>query len=308
MMGGSPLSAGSSYQINAIGLDFTPFTADSPLTTTRKFAETPAALDPVLIPPPFLPLASPINTPPPRPPRSPRRPPSPRIVSPPLPVVEDDNSPGKGVKTSPSASVLALVKPIDESPRQVKPAIPRKLILPAPALNELPPQTPPTPPPRPQCNPLREYQPLFLASAFERPRDPDEVRPQGPQPPPVPRPRHTDRRDRANAADVTPPPANPATLHVTTRNREPNPVAIHDRDRQTQNPDARRLRRTLYATNNNIHTWLQQIVRNNPPPRPRFRPSPPFGNISGERADTDPELREYGYDRTYDHADTELGD
>ncbi|KAH8993558.1 hypothetical protein EDB86DRAFT_2830081 [Lactarius hatsudake] len=300
MMGGSPLSTGS-YQINTIGLDFAPFAADSPLTTTREFAETPAALDPVLVPPPFLPLVSPISTPPPRPPRSPRRPSSPRIAPPPLPIVEDDNAPTEGVKTSPSASVLALVKPTDESPRQVKPAIPRKLVLPAPARNELPPQTPPMPPPKPQRSPLREYRPIFLPKALEWPRDPDEVRPQGPQPPPVPRPRHTNRRDRANAADVASPPANPATLHATTRNREPNPVATHDRDRQTHKP--RRSRRDLHAVNKGIHAWLDQIVHN-PPPRPRSRARPSLGAIAEERID--PELREYRYN--YDYADARRED
>ncbi|KAH8977644.1 hypothetical protein EDB86DRAFT_3160208 [Lactarius hatsudake] len=113
--------------------------ADPPLTAKREFAETPAALDPVLIPPPFLPLASPISTPPPRPPRSLRRPHSPRIVSPPLPVVKDD----KGVKTSPSASVLALVKPTDESPRQTPVTDDRgKRTPPAPHITS-PPLTPP---------------------------------------------------------------------------------------------------------------------------------------------------------------------
>ncbi|KAH8984699.1 hypothetical protein EDB86DRAFT_2833430 [Lactarius hatsudake] len=293
-------------QINAIELRFAP----SPLVTPSGMNAMQLELVssdaiPTPVTPPFLPDLASLSltdSPPPRPPRSPRRPYSPRLVSPPLPVVEDDNVPTGGVKTSPSthlASVLDRVTPLDELPHALTPVKPQPQTIPV--------HFPPPRPPRPPRSPLRDYRPIFLASAFERPRDPDEVRPQGPQPLPVPRPRHTDRRDRANAADVTPTLANPATLHTTTRNREPNLVVMHDRDQQTQGPGARRLRRTLYATNNDIHTWLQQIVHNNAPPRPRFRPSPSRGSISEERTDTDPELREYRYDRTYDHADAELG-
>ncbi|KAH8985845.1 hypothetical protein EDB86DRAFT_3083263 [Lactarius hatsudake] len=220
-LSGSPSVANDTPQINAIRLDFAhiitiPSTVPSPL------------FNPAPLPPPFVTsLASlPLSTAPlPRPPRSPRCPCSPRIVPPPLPVVEDDKSPRGGVKTSPLASVLALVKPTNESPHQVKPTIPCKHTLLALALNELPPQTTPTPPPRPQRSPLRKYRPIFLPNVFKRPREPDKITPQAPRPPPMPWPmtqcRHT------NAADTAP----PQQLASSETTRPPaRPVVTHDHD------------------------------------------------------------------------------
>ncbi|KAH8993214.1 hypothetical protein EDB86DRAFT_2830159 [Lactarius hatsudake] len=269
-------------QINAIGLNFSPTT---PLRdVASQFDSAPRSVTPVPVPPPLfradIVSLSLTDSPPPRPPRSPRRPCSPRIVSPPLPIVEDDKSPRGGVKTS-LASVLTQDAPTNEPSRRPTLQTSNTLVLPTPTLDESPPLIPP---PRPPRSPLREYRPLFLGNAFERPRDPDEVVPQAPPRPPAPRPaQKTNRDDTRNAIPTT------TTKPVDTRNR----------DRQTH--DARRSRRTLYATNNDIHRWLQQIIHN-PPPRPQYRPPPPLGNITEERTDTDPELCEYRYDRTYDHA------
>ncbi|KAH8989585.1 hypothetical protein EDB86DRAFT_2831477 [Lactarius hatsudake] len=129
------------------------------------------------IPPPFISFPIAAVEPPPRPPRSPRRPSSPKIEPRPLPVVEDDNQSKGGVKPS-KPSAFTLPKPAEEPPRIVTPTTPYNLASPAPALNETPPQTPPSRPPR---SPLRQYQSIFLANAFERPRDPDEI---GPHPDP----------------------------------------------------------------------------------------------------------------------------
>ncbi|KAH8991737.1 hypothetical protein EDB86DRAFT_2830654 [Lactarius hatsudake] len=215
--------------------------------------------------------------------------------------VPDDNTSGRGVKTSASASVLILPKPVVEPPRLATPIAPHNPVLPAPAQNEILPQTLPSRPPR---SPLRNYQPIFPANAFERPRDPDEVRPQIPSPTPQ-------TQNRVNATGVAPVPSsqppnmeviriNTVNTHGQTSDSERS--RRHHRTQAVINPaDARQLRRTLYATNDDIHRWLQRIVHE-PPPRPRYRPPQPLGNITEERTNTDLELREYGYDRTYDHA------
>ncbi|KAH8981475.1 hypothetical protein EDB86DRAFT_430169 [Lactarius hatsudake] len=281
-MSGSAFRDADTPQINAIGLGFAPFTAVSPIATARDVDAVSIVEEPLPVPPPFLATLASLSltdSPPPRPPRSPRRPCSPRIPPPSLPiVVEDDNTSGRGVKTSASLPVLDFEEPADISPRQTTPLTSRNMTLPTPALYESP---QPIPPPRPTRSPL---QPLFLVNAFERPRDPDEVIPQAPPRPTASRSAGGSRRED--------------TRNTTQSGTDPG----NTRDPNRQNPEVRRPRRTLYATNNDIHTWLQQIVYNNPSPRPRVRPPPPLGYIAEERTDTDPELREYRYDRTYDHA------
>ncbi|KAH8985768.1 hypothetical protein EDB86DRAFT_2832985 [Lactarius hatsudake] len=279
MMGGSIASP----QINEIGLAFVPSPDTPPQINAIQLDVAPEDATPSPVPPPFLATLASLSltaSPPPRPPRSPRRPCSPRISPPSLPiVVEDDNTSGRGVKTSASLSVLDFAEPVDISSRQTTPLTQRNMTLPTPALGESP---PPIPPPQLTRGPLRTSQPLFFVNAFERPRDPDEVVPQAPPRPTASRSAGGSRReDTRNATQVMIDPVN-------TRNRD------------RQNPDMRRLRRTLYATNNDIHRWLQQIIHN-PPPRSRHRPPPPIGSIAEER--TDPELREYRYDCTFDHAD-----
>ncbi|KAH9001874.1 hypothetical protein EDB86DRAFT_3242150 [Lactarius hatsudake] len=260
-------------------LDITPFATASPLAAARIVGAASSVEEPLPIPPPFLPDLASLSltdSPPPRPPRSPRRPSSPAITPPPLPVVEDDNSPKGEVKTSSSASVFTAIIPINETSQHAAPTAPHKLIWPTPVLDESPPLTPSS---RPARSPRRENRSIFISNAFERPRDPEEVAPQTPR---LPVQHH-----RTNAADDAP---SPQTANSDTT----RPVATHDRDRQThnprcpqrdhgQNPEARRPRRTL---------WLQQIIHN-PPPRPQYRPPPPLGNITEERADTDLELCEY---------------
>ncbi|KAH8995881.1 hypothetical protein EDB86DRAFT_3077466 [Lactarius hatsudake] len=75
-MSGSECSDGNTPQINAIGLDFALSLIDpTPMPSPLSLALT----------------VTPVDEPPPHPPCSPCCPPSPKIVSPPLPVVEDDN-------------------------------------------------------------------------------------------------------------------------------------------------------------------------------------------------------------------------
>ncbi|KAH8983895.1 hypothetical protein EDB86DRAFT_3119607 [Lactarius hatsudake] len=115
------------------------------------------------------------SSPPPHPPCSPRHPYSLRISPPPLPiVVEDDNASGGGVKTSALLSALDFTEPVHKSWRQTTPPIPCNMTVPTPTLHE---SLPSTPPPRLPRSPRRNNRPLFLANAFERPRDPDEVVP-----------------------------------------------------------------------------------------------------------------------------------
>ncbi|KAH8980426.1 hypothetical protein EDB86DRAFT_2835320 [Lactarius hatsudake] len=261
MMGGSAATP----QINAIGLDFT-LSPTMPLRDVAFQLDTvPGSINPLPVLPPFLAdLASlsRTNSPPPRPPRSPRRPCSPWISPPPLPVVvEDDHASKRGVETSPSALVSLIPT-----------TSPQKITLPAPVLNKSPPQTSPQRPSRsppvnepprvapsvkpqpPPCSPLRTHQPVFLANAFERPRDPDEVTPQVPSPS-TPRPPASQSARKTHCED---------TRNTTQTMRDP----VSDRNRGRQTHDARRSRRTLYTTNNDIHAWLQQIVYNNPSPHP----------------------------------------
>ncbi|KAH8985964.1 hypothetical protein EDB86DRAFT_3083190 [Lactarius hatsudake] len=255
-MGGSVLGDVATPQINAIGLDFAPFAATSPPTPALELDAAPVSANPAPIPPPFSPHLTLVDDPLPCPPCSPHCPHSPRIAPPPLPVVEDDKAPKGGVKTSPSLSVFDSAVPINKSLCQAMPAIP---------------------------HPLREYRPIFCANVFERPRDPDEVRPQAPQPP-MPRP--IDGRDRTSAADIIPPPpqpTNPGTTPVVARNSNRHAGNIHSR-RQNQND-------TIYA-------WLQQVIHN-PPSRAQPRPCWSLLTIVKERID--PEQHEYRYD--YDYAD-----
>ncbi|KAH8976452.1 hypothetical protein EDB86DRAFT_2840794 [Lactarius hatsudake] len=263
-------------QINAIGLYPAPSLDTPSRVNAMRLDLAPETAVPTPTPSPFradLASLSLTDSPPPRPPRSPRRPCSPRISPPSLPVVvEDDNASGRGVKTSTSLSVLDFAEPIAISSHQTTPLDQHNMTSPTPALCESPPLIPSSQLTR---SPLRTFQPLFLVNAFERPREPDEVVP--------PRP-HTPRSTEGTRN----------TTQVVI-----DPVSTRNRDRQ--NPDTRRPRRTLYATNNDIHRWLQQIVHD-PPTRSRHRPPPPLGNITEEHTDTDPELCEYRYDRTYDHA------
>ncbi|KAH8985841.1 hypothetical protein EDB86DRAFT_3083250 [Lactarius hatsudake] len=164
-MGGSDLGADDAPQINVIGLNFTPFNTESPLSAVLNLDTTPATTDSVPIPPPFIAsLVSLPAVPPPRPLRSPHRLCSPKIAPPPLPVVKDNKSPKGGVKTSPSASVFDLVSPINEPPHQPLLTTPRKLILPAPVKDKSLPQMPP---PRPPRSLLRAYKPIFLINALK---------------------------------------------------------------------------------------------------------------------------------------------
>ncbi|KAH8989779.1 hypothetical protein EDB86DRAFT_2831458 [Lactarius hatsudake] len=275
MMGGST----STPQINAIGLNFDPSTPLHDVSFQHDNAQRSEGLQPAS--PPFradIASLSLTDSPPPRPPRSPRRPCSPRISPPSLPiVVEDDNASGGGVKTSAPLSVLDFAEPVDMSLRQTTLITPRESLTPTLAPYKTPRMTSP---PRPSRGPLRDYQPIFLANAFERPRDPDEVTPRTPPRPSTSRSAGGNRRE--DTRNTTQSGTNPGNT------RDPN-------------LEKRRPHRTLYATNNDIHRWLQQIIHN-PPPRPQYRPPPPLGNITEERTDTDPELCEYRYDRTYDHA------
>ncbi|KAH9083552.1 hypothetical protein EDB83DRAFT_27286 [Lactarius deliciosus] len=269
MMGGSDLGDGDTPQINALELSLTPFTAA-------------------------------FDTPPPRPPRSPRRSSSPRITSPPLPVVADDDTLERGVKTSPTASILPLPSPVDDPPRQNSPPTPHKLILPAPT-NDEPPQT--TPPSEEKDdfdfeefylsyindNGLTHaddrHADIFPHHALEMPRDPDEVAPHArhrrrhhvkpptlPQTPTMPLP--AEQRNRANAASTAP------TQPIA-------PVTARNRDRHDL---------TTARANDRIHDWLAQIAYE-PPPRIDSRPTrprPPIDPIAEERADY--ALRDYGYE------------
>ncbi|KAH8976350.1 hypothetical protein EDB86DRAFT_2841103 [Lactarius hatsudake] len=269
MMGGSTTTP----QINVIGLNFA-LSPDTPLRDVAFQLDTvPDPITPLPIPPPFLAdiaALSQSDSPPCRLPHSPRRPSSPQVAPPPLPIVEDNNSSGRGAKTSSSTlltSVLTQVAPIEESPHPVAPITPCNLVLPAPVVDETKSQIPSSRPPR---SPLRQYQPIFLTSTFERPRDPDEVVQQA-------QPRLSASRS--------------ASHHEDTRNTvQPEVDPSSTRNHSKRNPEARRSRRTLYATNNDIHTWLQQTVYNNPSLRPRVRPPPPLGYITEERTNTDPEL------------------
>ncbi|KAH8993212.1 hypothetical protein EDB86DRAFT_3173085 [Lactarius hatsudake] len=274
-------------QINAIGLYPAPSHDTPSRVNAMQLDLAPGTAIPTPVPSPFhADLASlSLTEPPPRPPRSPRRPHSPRIPPPPLPiVVEDDNQSGRGVKTSFSNPVFALPKPVDEPPRIITPTTLCSLALPASALNESPPQRPP-------CSPLREYRPIFLPNAFERPREPDEIIPQTPRPLPAPRP--VTQHRRANAADTS----SQQQLANSETTRPPvHPVVTHDHDRQNRN--ARRSRQNQDNSNNDIRAWLGQIVHD-PPPRSRPRARPSLRVIPEETVD--PERREYRYD--YDYTD-----
>ncbi|KAH8997799.1 hypothetical protein EDB86DRAFT_2828658 [Lactarius hatsudake] len=182
-------------------------------------------------------------------------------------ITDDKTSEGRG-KTLPPASALNLGEPIGELQRITPPSNPQKLVLPAPAIAELPPQMPPLPTPR---NPQRTYPPLFLAHAFEQPRNLDEITPQTPRPPPTPQP--TTQHRRTNAVDNIPP--------------------------WTTNPDTTRDRNGCKAhTNSRIHEWLTQIIYK-PPPRTDSRPVQRRNTTTEECVD--PNLHEYRYD--YDYPD-----
>ncbi|KAH8984981.1 hypothetical protein EDB86DRAFT_2833313 [Lactarius hatsudake] len=56
------------------------------------------------------------------------------------------------------------------------------------------------------------------------------------------------------------------------------------------------------VVNADIQAWIRQVIYE-PPPCPRPQPRSPLATIPEEPVD--PELREYGYDRTFDHADDE---
>ncbi|KAH8980287.1 hypothetical protein EDB86DRAFT_2835408 [Lactarius hatsudake] len=294
LMGMGGLTSGNAtLQINAIGLglDFAhiatiPSTIPSPL------------FDPIPLPPPFvasLASLSQSTTPPPPPPRSPRHPCSPRIMPPPLPVVEDDKSPRGGVKTSPLASVLGLLST----------TLPHKLAPPAQIEDKSLPQMPP---PRPPCSPLCAYRPVFPINALERPRDPDEVAPQMPRM--SPSPPTTSARHRANAVDAPPPPTHSTPQivdrqHHTSTARTPPPriVTMCNRDRHIhETQGSRHQNQNQNSTRDRICAWLQQVIPN-PPSHTRPRPPPPpLRRIDEERVD--PELREYssfGFDSVEDY-------
>ncbi|KAH9007178.1 hypothetical protein EDB86DRAFT_3069846 [Lactarius hatsudake] len=153
-------------------------------------ASAPAPFTPALDPPfPPVPSTTASNSPPPRPPRSPHRPYSPKIARqptgtapcPPCTVVEDDNSPRRGVKTLVNSAFASdLAEPTTDD-------------------STLPPRRPN----------------IFPRHALEMPRDPDELanRPISDQSRKTARPQtptqtltSTPQRDdpRANAAETTP--------------------------------------------------------------------------------------------------------
>ncbi|KAH8977103.1 hypothetical protein EDB86DRAFT_3009668 [Lactarius hatsudake] len=84
-----------------------------------------------------------------------------------------------------------------------------------------------------------------------------------------------------------------ATPLATSPPRPSSPTDIPTRSMQQSRQDRD-------IVNADIHAWIQRVVYE-PPPRPRPRPQPPLETIPEEPVD--PELREYGYDRTFDHAD-----
>ncbi|KAH9026937.1 hypothetical protein EDB83DRAFT_2319710 [Lactarius deliciosus] len=287
MMGGSDIDDQDAVtQINAICCNSPPASAYSPDSNALELSLTP--------------FTATFDTPPPRPPRSPRRPYSPRITPPPLPVVEDDNTLERGVKTSPTTSVLPLPSPVDDPPRQNSPPTPHKLILTAPTNDEPPQATPPS-----EEKDDFDFEEFYLSylndnglthaddhhtdifprHALEMPRDPDEITP------------HTRHRRRHHAKLPTPPqtPTTPlpdeqrkrANAASTSQTRPTNPVTTRNRDRHDP---------TTTRANDRTREWLTQVIYEPPPridSRP-IRPRPPLDPITEER--TDHALREHGYD------------
>ncbi|KAH8986550.1 hypothetical protein EDB86DRAFT_3082812 [Lactarius hatsudake] len=136
-------------------------------------ASAPAPLTPALGPPfPPVPSTTTSNSPRPRPLRSPRRPVGPKVacqsteltplanftLGPPSEVVEDDNNPGRGVKTladSVFTPDLAELTPVNSPPPH-------------------PPHTPHRPS-SPRLMPLLRTSDIFPRHTLEMPRDPDEL-------------------------------------------------------------------------------------------------------------------------------------
>ncbi|KAH8995557.1 hypothetical protein EDB86DRAFT_2829465 [Lactarius hatsudake] len=116
----------------------------------------PSLFDPTPAPSPLsLTLTvTPVDGPPPRPPRSLRRPSSPKIAPLPPPIVEDNNTLRGGIATSVTNCDSMQTYPTHTGQGRI--------------------------PTTDNATSTPTHEPIFLANAFERPHDPDEVAPQTP--------------------------------------------------------------------------------------------------------------------------------
>ncbi|KAH9009641.1 hypothetical protein EDB85DRAFT_1902862 [Lactarius pseudohatsudake] len=250
-------------------------------------------------------LYLPGDSPPPRPPRNPRRPSSPRLASPPLPVVEDDNSSTGGVKTSKS-SVFEFLKPVDEPPRQNAAALEDDeddwtLFAPkiSPVTQQITPlrDEPTTQEGTSTYTSPRRHTDIFPRNAFEKPRDPDEVAPNA---------------SYENHAVSKQRPSNPVaeqldrhidkTQHplVRTRRQQTRIRTSQNQNRHehTEQPfraaQERSQNQARTALQERIQDWLARIVYE-PPPRLDSQPAPSTCDPAADER-TEHVLRDYGYE------------